>query len=306
MSLRERIKMPLQIRNSAVTSRRTSPKPIELGPGGIHVFESRHAPGFEMEMGVWSYDKLCFVRQGRCSLLRPHTRTALVADDMLFVPAGTPHRFTDDPARPATLILVCFQSETFRKAPGQWAGYELFRSRMPCPLRTSQTHRHAAIRSYLQRMMFEQTMARDAHETVIWGLMIQLMVTLARTSASPRLPDPMAPAPRAFAQTLTHIDENFTEDIRIANLAAMAGVSYRHYTTLFRAAKGMTVGAYVTKLRIDFAKKRLLETDNIVFAGLDAGFGDLSHFYRVFRRAVGTTPRRYIEEHGAKAAVGGY
>lgn len=278
--------------------RRTTPKPIELGPGGIHVFESRHAPGFEMETDVWPYDKLCYVRQGGCSLLAPDKTTALGTEDMLFVPAGLPHRFSDDPARPATLILLCFDSGALRAVPAQRASYDDFRARMTRPLRTSETHRRHEVRSLLQRMIFEQTMDRAGHEALIWGLLLQLMVTLARTATSA---DPARRAPRAFARTLTYIDENFAEDIRIRGLAAMAGVSYRHYTTLFRAATGMTVGAYVTRLRIEFAKKRLLETENIAFAGLDAGFGDLSHFYRVFRQAVGTTPRRFIEANGAEA-----
>jgi len=279
--------------------RRTTPKPIELGPGGIHVFESRHAPGFEMETGVWPYDKLCYVRQGGCSLETPDRSMALEAEDVLFVPAGVPHRFSDDPARPATLILVCFEPQALRKTPGQSAGYDIFRALMAHPLSTSETHRRGEIRTVLQRMIFEQTMAREGHEAVIWGLLLQLLVTLARTAADAKLADTATQAPQAFARTLTYIDENFTEDIRIRSLAAMAGVSYRHYTTLFRVATGMTVGAYVTRLRIEFAKKRLLETENIVFAGLDAGFGDLSHFYRVFRQAVGTTPRRFIEANGA-------
>jgi AraC-like DNA-binding protein len=46
---------------------------------------------------------------------------------------------------------------------------------------------------------------------------------------------------------------------------------------------------------VEFAQKRLLETGNVLFSALDAGFGDLSNFYRVFKKETGLTPRQYIE-----------
>lgn len=284
---------------------RTSPKPVHLKEGGIYVFESRHAPEFEMEMGEWGFDKLCFIRQGRCSLRTTLSDTNLEADEMLFIPAGEPHRFTEDPSNPVTLVIVCFRSGTLGAVPGHIAGYEFFRHAIGAmhPLSTTETHRRSKIRSCLQKMVFEQTMARDGHETAIWGLLLQLMVILARTAAEVSSHNRLMKGSQAFAQTLDYLDENFTEQIQIQDLATMAGTSYRHYTTVFREAKGETVNGYITRLRVDFAKKRLLETENVVFAGLDAGFGDLSNFYRVFKKATGVTPRGYIERKTAELSL---
>jgi len=276
---------------------RTTPQPVNLAENGIYVFESRHAPGFEMEMGKWAFDKLCFIRQGRGSVESETFKKQLEADQIVFLPAGIAHRFADDPANPITLIMICFYPDDLRSVPGLAGGYTYFRSAFAGfePLGSNQTHRRAAIMASLQRMVFEQTTARQGFESVIWGLLAHLLVMLARSATESSAQEELSQSAQAFARTLDFLEERFTEPVQIKDLAAMAGLSYRRYTTLFKQSKGMTVNAYLTSIRIEFAKKRLLETGNVLFSALEAGFGDLSHFYRVFKQATGQTPKSFIE-----------
>lgn len=65
----------------------------------------------------------------------------------------------------------------------------------------------------------------------------------------------------------------------------MSQVSYRHYTALFRDRMGGgPVNSYLTRLQIEYAKKRLSETGNILFSSLESGFADLSHFFAALRK----------------------
>ena len=56
----------------------------------------------------------------------------------------------------------------------------------------------------------------------------------------------------------------------------------------------MTTAQYWNYLRIELAKRRLLENHDIFGAALEAGFHDLSHFYKVFKRLVGETPHDFM------------
>jgi len=72
-------------------------------------------------------------------------------------------------------------------------------------------------------------------------------------------------------------------------------MSYRSYTEQFKRRTGKTVTQYTAERRVEYAKRLLLETDDILFASAEAGFGDLTHFYRVFKKLAGVTPKQFIE-----------
>jgi AraC family transcriptional regulator len=74
-------------------------------------------------------------------------------------------------------------------------------------------------------------------------------------------------------------------------LAGVVGFSPFHFARLFRATTGMAPHACVTERRMMVAKDRLLRTDStVVDVAFNVGFGNVSHFRRVFRRQFGTTP----------------
>lgn len=92
---------------------------------------------------------------------------------------------------------------------------------------------------------------------------------------------------------------NFTEDIRVAALAARAGMSSRTFARRFKIATGETVVSYLHRLRIN-AARHLLENDlkTIQQVSRDVGYDDLAYFRRLFRRYTGSSPREYRERFG--------
>ena len=70
-----------------------------------------------------------------------------------------------------------------------------------------------------------------------------------------------------------------------------------HY---FLSRKGMDFNAWRTELRIEEAKKMLIENMDfsINIIGELAGFSDRSNFHRQFVKSVGCTPKRWRESHG--------
>ncbi len=282
---------------------RTSPIPVEFNSSQVYVFESHHAPAFHMEMGVWDFDKLCLIRQGNGLIEIANSeintnRIPLREGHIIHVPAYAPHRFTDQPDAPLSLMMVCFYQDTVGSNSITNSAYRDFSSEIDSlsPFDLRQTHRHSTILEGFRRMIFEQTRKQSGYELILWGTFIQLLVALTRShhevySRRPASQDP------AFAQTLEYLEEQFTDPIQIQDLADMAGVSYRRYTTLFKQAKGETVNSYLTRLRIAYAKHRLVESGNVLFSAYESGFGDLSHFYRVFKKETGKTPKQYIKSH---------
>lgn len=281
---------------------RKSPFQFDFDESGIYVFESRHAPGFEMEMGNWNFDKICLIQQGSGVLITadseiPNIQSPLTAGDIIYLPAGNSHRFEDDTGNPMTLVMICFFPDTLRNLLSTQAALETYSDcfKAVIPFNLGLTHRRPAITALLQRMVFEQSTERSGYAAILWGYLVQLLVMLTRSKHEVNARAALPLSDQAFAQSLEFLDERFTDPLQINDLASMAGLSYRRYTTLFKQAKGETVNAYLTRLRIDYAKKRLGESGNVLVSALESGFGDLSHFYRVFKKETGLTPKQFIK-----------
>ena len=95
-------------------------------------------------------------------------------------------------------------------------------------------------------------------------------------------------------QVMEFIAENYGREIKLAELAHVAGMSSFHFAREFKRTTGTTPHQYLIKFRIERAKALLAKRDlPLIEVGLRSGFSHQSHFTRLFRRITGTTPHSY-------------
>ena len=95
-------------------------------------------------------------------------------------------------------------------------------------------------------------------------------------------------------RVIDFINQNYAKDLRLWELASLAGMSPHYFCELFKASTGMTAYQYVLQCRIERAKRYLRDPQlSVGDVGAAAGFADQSHFTKVFRRMVGVTPMKY-------------
>ncbi len=83
-------------------------------------------------------------------------------------------------------------------------------------------------------------------------------------------------------------------DWTIGTLSAEAGVSLRSLSRLFRRELSASPAEFVERVRIDRARRALLETDDAVETiAVDCGFGSLRRMDRAFARTIATTPSEF-------------
>ncbi len=101
-----------------------------------------------------------------------------------------------------------------------------------------------------------------------------------------------------LAAVLDHTRKRFGGELRVEDLASIAGLSIYQLNRRLRLLFGITAGQLVTKTRIDAASAMLRTTSLPVAAIAHAcGYFDQSAFSRVFRRTAGLTPRQYRDRH---------
>jgi AraC family transcriptional regulator len=83
----------------------------------------------------------------------------------------------------------------------------------------------------------------------------------------------------------------------LGELGETVGVHPAYLARAFRAHYGFSVGEYSRRLRLAWAAEELSRGEApLAEVAANAGFADQSHFTRVFKQHVGTTPARYREQ----------
>lgn len=107
-----------------------------------------------------------------------------------------------------------------------------------------------------------------------------------------------APGARALGRRVgtvrEYIEANLDRPLRLAELAAVAGVGVRQFGAMFRAATGWSPHRYVLSRRVERARTLMADPRLSLGEIADAvGFASLPQFSRVFRQHMGMTARSY-------------
>lgn len=118
-------------------------------------------------------------------------------------------------------------------------------------------------------------------------------------SATP--PPPIGGLPRRRLKlVLEYIEDTLGGPIELRSLAALAGVSARHFERAFRQSMGMPPHAYVLRRRLDAASELLISRLElpIEHIALQLGFCSSSHFSAAFRQQIGCSPSEFRKRNG--------
>jgi len=93
------------------------------------------------------------------------------------------------------------------------------------------------------------------------------------------------------------MNEHAHQDLALEELAALAGLSAKHFARAFRQSTGVPPHRWLIERRIERAKIHLAADDlGLAEIALACGFADQSHFTAAFRRGTGITPGAYRRE----------
>ncbi len=109
-------------------------------------------------------------------------------------------------------------------------------------------------------------------------------------SAEPPMPANVSPAIRSV---IDFIERNFADQITLAELAALCGLSLHRFVTVFRAQVGIPPHRYLCRVRVRQARALLRQGLPLAAVAFDTGFCDQSHLSRHFKRQCGITPGHF-------------
>jgi AraC-like DNA-binding protein len=161
----------------------------------------------------------------------------------------------------------------------------------------------------LQDMILELKRGEPHASTIAKCRLLEALVWICRgeerqwTTSAPAAPDAPADVPeqqRSVAgRCRTFIEAHFDRSLDLDSLAQAVCTNKSNLCRVFRNETGMTVGEYLTRIRIDAAKRLLLTSLTVSAVAKLVGFEDPYYFSRVFRRATAASPSEFRTQMGA-------
>jgi AraC family transcriptional regulator len=209
-----------------------------------------------------------------------------------FVPAGREYREWQEPHALSRLMFVYFDS-----------------AKLPIDC-------HLGATEIAPRLFFEdatlmgtalklrasvESAASDDHQYFA-ALCVVLIHELARLNRGmPRLEPEVRGGltPRQQRIVTGYMQEHLGEQVSLATLAHLVGLSPHHFCRAFKQSFGLPPRRYHNSRRMEHAKTLLAKpTFSVTDIGLALGFSETSSFTAAFRRATGITPSGYHRNFG--------
>ncbi|MCT4542627.1 MAG: response regulator [Vallitalea sp.] len=93
---------------------------------------------------------------------------------------------------------------------------------------------------------------------------------------------------------ISYIHINYNNDISLNDILDIVHMSKSYFSKVFKQVTNKTFTCYLKELRIEKAKKMLINTDeNIYFIGQKVGYNNEKYFRKIFKEVTGMQPKKY-------------
>ena len=252
----------------------------------FHYFHLKDTAGQERDFHFHEFDKIVILLSGQVDYAVENDVYSLKPWDVLLVRHHCIHKAIIDKSKPYERIIIYLNEAYFSSvlpdaditACFSLADIEGRRLLSPAPKEKKEIR---GLLNSVERYSSLPSM-REA-------LMIQFLIMLGQLSSAGESEAGYKSNEKIDA-TLSYINENFSKELSVDELASRVYLSRYHFMRLFRQATGSSVHSYVRQ-------KRLLNASRLIREGMAAqdaaslsGYDDYSAFYRAFRESFGIAP----------------
>ncbi len=148
------------------------------------------------------------------------------------------------------------------------------------------------VEDMIHLMLDEYNALRAGSQAVVKTYFASLAAYLSRQYSSHD--NPAMEKLLRLSKAVAYMETNFTEPICLDDVAAIAYLSVRHFSRVFKEIYSVPPMEYIISLRLKHACVLLQDSDTTVSeVALNVGFSNISFFSRCFKERLGLSPRDY-------------
>ena len=142
--------------------------------------------------------------------------------------------------------------------------------------------------------MQKESAATDKYsESLLLGYLNEILVLLARSGEKYESAE-LSYYGELMQEVIRYINENYASALTLDALSSRFSLSKSFFSRKFKEITGFCLFDYITLVRIKNAERLLTEGKlSVTEVAYATGFNDSSYFTGVFKRLIGTTPKKY-------------
>jgi AraC-like DNA-binding protein len=237
------------------------------------------------------------------------------AGDLVVIGPNVYHRVLHEPYADLRVVSMNFRPEIVRS--GRAAGEEEYylspflaqKVNFPHVIRSSRKLSREAFELILkihQELPAHTVLKRMAIRTYLKMILFLLFKHYSHCVGSLDMLDDERKNLERLQPVFELLEQSFVRPIKVEDAAHRCAMSCSHFMRLFKLTVGQTFRAYFASFRIAKAQYLLMNKETpIAEISQQTGFCSQSHFGKVFRALVGTTPRAYRQQSLAESRAEG-
>ncbi len=181
-----------------------------------------------------------------------------------------------------------------------------FREGLNLPIRSSMKD-NPKIKLLFSSIFEEMYHRKPAFQLAVKAFLIQIILEIHRralkVNSTEEEQEVLGGLPDAVAEGKRFMERNFMKKISVKEIAERGCVSPVYFERMFKKTVGHTPIRYLTKLRLQYAKELIQNTEKTLSSiANEVGFENVYYFSRVFKKIEGICPTEYRKLANSKEA----
>ena len=243
--------------------------------------------------------EILFVTRGTCSFLLESEMIRATRGTILLIRSGLLHMSTSLPDEEYVRYIINFNPSALRD----------YTSRETDLLEAFQKEHHAIYLDEAETEAFEKLFRLCESKIHSYGAelrrnlaFLELLIRLGELSREGRYTsrESESEAARNYKRVrpiISYILENPTHTLSLEEVSEMFFYNKHYLCRIFKAATGISVGKYITSVRIQYAAQFLRQGHSVQESGEMAGFKNNSNFISTFRKVMEISPGQYRQQY---------
>ncbi|HZY37352.1 MAG TPA: AraC family transcriptional regulator [Mucilaginibacter sp.] len=157
---------------------------------------------------------------------------------------------------------------------------------------------HSGVQTAVNHLL--QALSKEKNNFRLLIGLLEALQKLASTNDYALLDQDMMVAERSIAEqerinpVFAYLVENFRQPVSLDVAAGIANMTTNAFCKYFKKITRKTFMETIIEYRLNYAIQQLVQTDKpISEISFESGFGDVSHFYKMFKVKMGLSPLNY-------------